>query len=83
MGEQRQQTGDAGNAEVRDAPAGAAPGDAGRAAWEWWWAGRLMALHHVPVEACPYRRAGEPRQRWLAGFASGTRTVAGHFAWSA
>ena len=83
MGEQRQLTSDAGTAEVLDAPTGAAPGAAGRAAREWWWAGRLMAPHHFPIEACPYRRAGESRQRWLAGFSSGTRTLAGHFARSA
>ena len=83
MGEQRQQPADAGTAEVLEAPAGAAPGDAGRAAWEWWWAGRLMALHGFLVQACPYDRAGEPRERWLTGFASGARTVAGLFARSA
>jgi hypothetical protein len=61
-----------------DAPAGAAPGDAGRAAREWWWAGRLRALYGLPVECCPYPAPGEPRRRWLAGFASGARVVAGH-----
>jgi hypothetical protein len=43
---------------------------------EWWWAGRLMALHGFPARRCPYRRVGEARRHWLAGFASGTRTRA-------
>jgi hypothetical protein len=63
-----------------DAPAGAAPGDAGRAAREWWWAGRLRALYGFPVECCPYPDPGAPRRRWLAGFASGARMVAGRAA---
>jgi hypothetical protein len=64
------------SAELLDSPASAAPGDAGRAAREWWWAGRLMALYDFPVERCPYRTPGEPRRRWLAGFAAGARAVA-------
>ena len=75
MAEPRQQTPEASIVEVT-----AAPKDAGRAAREWWWAGRLLALHGFPVEHCPYYTPGAPRRRWLAGFASGTRVVAGHTA---
>jgi hypothetical protein len=64
------------SAPLRDPPASAAPGAAGRAAWEWWWAGRLRALYSFPVECCPCRTPGEPRRRWLAGFAAGARMVA-------
>jgi hypothetical protein len=63
-------------AELLDPPASAAPGDAGWAAGEWWWAGRLTALYGFPVERCPYRPPGEPRRRWLAGYAAGERAVA-------
>jgi hypothetical protein len=72
----RQQPPETKLAPLRDSPAPAAPGDAGRAAWEWWWAGRLLALHQFPVEHCPYRTPGEPQRRWLAGFASGRRVAA-------
>ena len=58
--------------EVVDAPA---PGG-DRRALEWWWAGRLMALHGFPARHCRYHRAGEARRHWLAGFASGVRTRA-------
>ena len=82
MAERRRQTLQASSAERLAPRAGAAPGDAGRAAWEWWWGGRLMALHGFPVERCPHGDPGEPRRRWRAGFASGTRAVAaaGHAA---
>jgi hypothetical protein len=76
MTEQRQQTPEASIVALPAAPARAAGADAGRAAREWWWAGRLMALHGFPVEQCPHRTPGAPRRRWLAGFASGTRLVA-------
>ena len=60
MAERRRQTPQASSAERLAPPAGAAPGDAGRAAWEWWWGGRLMALHGFPVERCPHGDPGEP-----------------------
>ena len=69
MAERRRETADI---ERVDAPA---PKDDLRAL-EWWWAGRLMALHGFPARRCPYRRVGEARRHWLAGFASGTRTRA-------
>jgi hypothetical protein len=53
-----------------------AAGAAARAAREEWWAGRLAALYGFPVRHCPHRDPGAPRRRWLAGFASGVRTVA-------
>jgi hypothetical protein len=62
--------------KARLAPAArAAEGAAGRAAREWWWAGRLAALHGFPAESCTHRTPGEPRRRWLAGFAAGARVV--------
>ena len=76
MGRQQRQPRESVSAEGLGAPAGGAPKDTERAAREWWWAGRLLALHHFPVEYCPYRTPGPARRRWLAGFASGTRTVA-------
>jgi hypothetical protein len=75
MAEQRQQTP---AASIVASPA--ALRGTGRAAREWWWAGRLMALHGFPVEQCPHRTPGAPRRRWLAGFAAGTRGVAGRAA---
>jgi hypothetical protein len=57
-------------------PASPAEGAAGRAAREWWWAGRLAALHGFPATGCPHRTPGAPRRRWLAGFAAGARVVA-------
>jgi hypothetical protein len=68
----RRQSPETAGSDDPDAPAA----EAERRASEWWWAGRLMALHGFSARHCPYRRAGEPRRHWLAGFASGTRTVA-------
>jgi hypothetical protein len=65
---ERRQAPEARRAERLDSPA--------RAAREQWWAGRLAALYGFPVQHCPHQSPGAPRRRWLAGFASGVRTVA-------
>ena len=78
--QRRQQAPEARLAALLDSPATAAAGAAGRAAWEWWWAGRLAALHGFPAAGCPHRSPGEARRRWRAGFAAGARTVAAPWA---